>query len=121
MTWHILSSLLCLALVIKLTFFTDEHRRQSRFIYRVTLLLVTVYAFDQWIDVLYYPFKPVSPLLTVVNLSLLAGSFVLKPHHLPWNLKHEPVRQAVAPDHPANPRLQQRLLRAASRSRTAQR
>ena len=85
MIWSVLSVLVCLALVVKLIFFTDEHRRQSRFFYRVVLLLSAVYAFKQIVNFLYQPLDPVSPWVTILHLVLFLGAFFLKPHHLPWN------------------------------------
>ncbi len=84
MIWSILSVAVCLALTARLLFFTGEHRRQSRFFYRVVLLLSAVYAFDQVLDFVYFA-RPVSPLLTLFHLALFVGAFFLKPHHLPWN------------------------------------
>lgn len=86
MTWSILSLVVCLALAVKLTFFSDFQRSNSRLMYRVPLFLVTIYAGSVVIDFLYHP-VPTNPFRALFHLALLVGSFILQPHHLPWNKK----------------------------------
>jgi hypothetical protein len=87
MTWTILSALACLALVVKLTFFSDHCRAASKWVYRIPLFGVTVYAAAQLIDLIYPPHEPIGAIKALFHLGLLVGSFVLKPCHLPWNQK----------------------------------
>lgn len=80
-----LSVLLCLVLTIKLVFFTDQHRSESRFFYRAILFLSALYAGKQVIGFLYHPEEPTSPWLFGFHVALFIGAFWLRPSHLPWN------------------------------------
>lgn len=95
MIWTILSVLVCLALAIKLIFFTEKERLQSRPIYRVTLFLSAVYAFKQVVDFLYGPLAPTSPWVVMFHLALFVGAVFLKAHHLPWNHSHDTGTKAT--------------------------
>ena len=85
MIWTILSVLVCLALVIKLVFFTDHLRSHSRFFYRVVLLLAAVYAFHQVLNFLYTPGYQVNPLTAILHTILFVGAFFITPCNLPGN------------------------------------
>lgn len=91
----VLSVLLCLALAVKLVFFSDQHRGASRWLYRAVLFLVTVYCGHVVIDFLYHPQTPTNPVWVVVHSLMLIGAFILKPEHLPWNLPRETSIPAV--------------------------
>lgn len=82
----LLSIAVCIALFVKLTFFTDLDRRNSRLFYRVILFLTTVYTAYQIIYGLYGLEQP-SPWRVVMHLAMFVGAFFLKPEHLPWNQK----------------------------------
>ena len=85
MIWTILSVLVCAALVIKLTFFTEEGRIHSRLFYRVMLFLASVYAFYQVVMFLYYPERYISPVVAIFHIVMFIGAFLIKPEHLPGN------------------------------------
>lgn len=80
MIWSILSVLVCVSLVIKLIFFTDEQRRQAGLFYRIVIYMSAVYAFNHVITFLYEPHR-VSPWVTILHLALFIGAFLIKPHH----------------------------------------
>lgn len=82
-----LSAMACLALVVKLVFFSYSHRQASKGVYRVVLFLVTVYAGKQVIDFLYLPDLYVHPLEALFHLALFLGALVMKPRYLPGNCK----------------------------------
>ena len=85
MIWTVLSVVVCLALVVKLVFFTDQVRCHSRLFYRAVLLMSAVYAFHQVLMAIYNPGREVSPITTIIHLLMFVGAFVLKPEHLPGN------------------------------------
>lgn len=87
MIWVILSALVCLALIVKLLFFTDIHRHESKWFYRVILFLTALYAGRHVVNALYTPDYEVSVWRVCLHLSLFVGAFFIKPHHLPWNQK----------------------------------
>jgi hypothetical protein len=85
MIWTTLSVLMCLALAIKLVFFTDQHRAESRFFYRLILFFSAVYAGKQVIWFVYYPEQPTNPVIFVLHAAMFIGALIIKPCHLPWN------------------------------------
>ena len=85
MIWTALSVLVSLALAIKLVFFTDDVRCQSRFFYRAVLLAAAVYAFHQVLNFLYTPGYQVSPWTALFHMALFIGAFLIKPCMLPGN------------------------------------
>lgn len=85
MIWTILSVLMCLALTVKLVFFTDNHRSSSRPFYRFVLFLSAVYAAKQVIWGIYYPEQPTNPVVFILHAAMFVGALVIKPCHLPWN------------------------------------
>lgn len=89
MFWPLMSMALCAFLVVRLVFWTNEHRRESRWYYRVLLFLVTVYAANEVLHFLYNPLEPVSPWLALFHMALVYGAFIIKPQHLPWNGHHD--------------------------------
>ena len=91
MFWPLMSMALCAFLVARLVFWTDEHRRESRWYYRVLLFLVTVYAASQVLNFFYNPLEPVSPWKALFHLALVYGAFIIHPKHLPWNGQHDRI------------------------------
>lgn len=91
----VLSVLVCLALTIKLIFFTDQHREESRWVYRAILFVVAVYCGHVVIDFLYHPRVPTNPGWLVLHTGMLIGAFVIKPEYLPRNQPHETSVPAV--------------------------
>lgn len=89
MIWTIISALACIALVIRLTLYTDSHRECSRWIYRVLLYCVTLYGAHVVIDIFYYPEAYTNPFLAIFHVSLLITALVMRPEYLPWNIKHD--------------------------------
>ena len=85
MIWTALSVLVCLALAVKLVFFTDDVRCHSRFFYRAVLLAAAVYAFHQVLNFLYTPGYQVSPWVALFHMALFVGAFFIKPCMLPGN------------------------------------
>lgn len=85
MIWTILSVLVCLALAIKLVFFTDHLRCHSRLFYRAVLFLAAVYAFHQVLNFLYVPGYQVSPITAILHMALFIGAFFINPCSLPGN------------------------------------
>lgn len=85
MTLTVISVLVCLALTVKLVFFTDTHRCSSRWFYRTLLFLAAVYAGKQVIGFLYHPQQPTNPWLVLFHIGLFVGAFYVRPAHLPWN------------------------------------
>lgn len=88
MIWSILSIAMCTALVVKLVFFTDHLRQDSKLFYRITVFASAVYAGKQVIWYLYYPDEPVNPIIAVFHICLFVGAFLIKPHYLEWTRKH---------------------------------
>lgn len=86
MIWTLLSVLVCLALTIKLMFFTPD-RVETRWFHRVMLVLACWYAGAQVINFLFHPYEQTSPMMVLLHLSVFVASFVVKAHHLPWNQK----------------------------------
>lgn len=85
MIWNLISVVMCALLVTKLLFWTDEHRRKSRWHYRVLLYLVTLYAGNVVVNFISQPLQSIPPWLALFHTSLLCGAFIVKPEHLPWN------------------------------------
>lgn len=85
MIWTALSVLVCLALAIKLVFFSYDVRCQSRLFYRAVLLVAAVYAFHQVVNFLYTPGYQVSPWEALFHMALFIGAFFIKPYMLPGN------------------------------------
>lgn len=84
MIWTALSVIVCLALLVKLLFFTDQERCQAGVTYRVIVYLLAVYAFSQVVTFLYAP-ERVSPITTLLHLGMFVAAVMLKPKHFPWN------------------------------------
>lgn len=84
MIWTILSVAMCTALVVKLVFFTDQKRQDSRLFYRITVFFSAVYAGKQVIWYLYYPDSPIDPIIALFHIALFVGAFVVKPEYLEW-------------------------------------
>lgn len=82
----LLSILVCVALFVKLTFFTDLDRRNSRLFYRLVLFATAIYTAYQIVYGLYGLEQP-SPWRVLLHLAMFVGAFFLKAHHLPWNRK----------------------------------
>lgn len=97
--WTVVSVLACGALIIKLLFFTDEHRAESRWIYRVLLYIITVYAASHLVTVLYDHDFVVHPTRVAMHLMLLVGAIFMRPEFLPWNQPHDPASKVRR--HPA--------------------
>ena len=93
MTLSILSLLVCAVLAVKLMFFTDEHRKQSRWYYRVLLFVVTVYDANLIIEFVYVPDRAIGIWEFLFQVVLLIGAFVIKPEYLPFNQPAEPKPQ----------------------------
>lgn len=94
MFWSILSFVACLVLVTKLILWSDEHRRESRWYYRVLMFLVAVYLGNEVIQFFYEPLGTQSPWVSLFHLALLTGAFVIKPQYLPWNTPYDPANPA---------------------------
>ena len=89
MIWSILSALACLGLIVRLTFYTDAHREQSRWLYRALLYFITIYAGHVLITFWYNPLTGTNPLLAIFHMAMLAAALVMRPEYLPGNLKHD--------------------------------
>jgi hypothetical protein len=96
MIWTALSVLVCIALAVKLVFFSDHIRCRSRFFYRFMLLLSAVYAFQEVVCFIYTPGYEVSPATAIFHMALLVGAFFIKPENLPKNHTREEDRRRVA-------------------------
>lgn len=89
MFWTILSVSACIALIVKLVLFSDEHRQASRWAWRLVLFLVVVYAAQRTITILYAPHFEAHPLRAMLHVALFIGSLVMRPEYLPWNGTHD--------------------------------
>lgn len=85
----LISVFVCLGLAIKLMFFSDHHRKESRVFHRIVLLLVVWYAGRHVLNLLFVPGYELSAWRVFVHLTLFIGAFVMKPEYLPWNHKHD--------------------------------
>ena len=84
MTW--LSLAVCVGLFVKLTFYTDLDRRNSRLFYRFVLFATVIYTGYQIVYGIYGLEQP-SPWRVLMHLAMFVGAFFVKAHHLPWNQK----------------------------------
>lgn len=82
--WAVLTAIVCLALCVKLTFFTETDRCNSRWPYRVILFLSNIAFASRFIDIVYSK-EPGSFWEFGFFSTLLAGSFMVRYWHLPWN------------------------------------
>lgn len=81
MFWTILSVLVCIGLIVKVIFFSDDERSQSNLFYRVALFFVAIYAFSQVIGVLYHPDLQSSPISALIHLAMFVAAFWLRAEH----------------------------------------
>ena len=87
MIWTYLTALTCLALCVKMIFFTEADRVESRLGYRILLFISTVAFGWRFIDILYHADQHVGFFNFIVYLALLIGSFHVRWWHLPGNLR----------------------------------
>lgn len=83
----LLSALVSIILVVKLLFWTDTHRQESRWFYRVLLYVVVLYSARHVINLLFDPTYQPSMWRVFLHLTLFVAGAFMKPQYLPWNHK----------------------------------
>lgn len=87
MNLTILSAIVSMILVAKLLFWTDTHRQESRWFYRVLLYVVVLYSARHVINLVLDPTYQPSLWRVYLHLTLFAVGAFMKPHYLPGNRK----------------------------------
>ena len=109
MLWTLLSVASCAGLVVRLLFWTDEHRRKSRWYYRLLLFVVTIYAASNVINFIYTPTALIPSWLALFHAVLFYGAFIIRPQYLPWNGQHDIANKACRPASDTTDRLRYRV------------
>ncbi len=92
--WTLLFASANALLCIRLLFFSDKDRQESRWGYRLLLFLAAIYVGRQVITVVFFPNEPVHVLAALFHVGLFIGSMLMRPEYLPGNCSHDTTKRA---------------------------